>query len=67
MRPIQGSSSVSCSIQVLINNIKGETWLKVDEMKSFYNAKPRGEGWWWGGGVLFAGSQGDRILHRACS
>lgn len=52
-RPIQGSSSVSCSIQVLINNIKGETWLKVDEMKSFYNAKPRG---------LFAGSQGDRIL-----
>lgn len=40
--PIQGSSSVNCSIQALINNIKGKTWLKVDEMKSLYNAKPRG-------------------------
>lgn len=37
--PIQGSSSVNCSIQALINNIKGKTWLKVDEMKSLYNAK----------------------------
>lgn len=41
--PIQGASSVNCSISVLINNIKGKTWLKVDEMKSLYNAKPRGE------------------------
>lgn len=40
--PIQGSSSVNCSIPLLINNIKGKTWLKVDEMKSLYNAKPRG-------------------------
>lgn len=41
---LQGSSSVKCSIQALINNIKGKTWLKVDEMKSLYNAKPgRGE------------------------
>lgn len=40
--PIQGSSSVNCSIPALINNIKGKTWLKVDEMKSLYNKKPRG-------------------------
>jgi len=44
-RPIQGSSSANCSIPELINNIKGKTWLKVDEMKSLYNAKPRGRGW----------------------
>lgn len=43
-RPIQGSSSVNCSIPELINNIKGKSWLKVDEMKSLYNAKPRGSG-----------------------
>lgn len=51
--PIQGSSSVNCSIPELINNIKGTTWLKVDEMKSLYNAKTqRGEGeWGWGGTV----------------
>lgn len=42
--PIQGASCVNCSIPVLINNIKGKTWLKVDEMKSLYNAKTqRGE------------------------
>lgn len=41
--PIQGASSVNCSVPVLINNIKGKTWLKVDKMKSLYNAKPRGE------------------------
>lgn len=65
-RPIQGSSSANCSIPELINNIKGKSWLKVDEMKSLYNAKPRGEGGGGGGGMgdisLFAGSQGDRIL-----
>ena len=34
---------MNCSIPALINNIKGKTWLKVDEMKSLYNAKnPRG-------------------------
>lgn len=43
-RPIQGSCSVNCSIRELINNIKGKSWLKVDEMKSLYNAKPRGSG-----------------------
>lgn len=72
--PIQDASSVNCSILVLINNIKGKTWLKVDEMKSLYNAKPRGEerreegkggeGWQI---FLLAGSQGDRILHGVCS
>lgn len=72
--PIQGASSVNCSIPALINNIKGKTWLKVDEMKSLYNAKPRGEERRGGEGggegwqiFLFAGSQGDRILHRVCS
>lgn len=43
-RPIQGSSAENCSIPELINNIKGKTWLKVDEMKSLYNAKPVGRG-----------------------
>lgn len=41
--PIQGASAVNCSIPPLINNIKGKTWLKVDEMKSLYNVKPRRE------------------------
>lgn len=72
-------SAVNCSIPALINNIKGKTWLKVDEMKSLYNAKTpeekRGERR--GGGedgevegwqiFLLAGSQGDRILHGVCS
>lgn len=37
---IQGARAVNRSIPALINNIKGKTWLKVDEMKSLYNAKP---------------------------
>lgn len=65
-RPIQGSSSANCSIPELINNIKGKSWLKVDEMKSLYNAKPKGreagEGRRDGRYFFFAGSQGDRIL-----
>ena len=70
-RPIQGSRSVNCSIPELINNIKGTTWLKVEEMKSLYNAKPgerrrrrrwRRSGEEGGQIFRFAGSRGDRIL-----
>lgn len=63
--PIQGSSSVNCSIQALINNIKGKTWRKVEEMKSLYNAKPRGKEERGEGGNFFSRQAGRQEIAQS--